>query len=47
MNKYPIGPTIKMKFNFEFDFDEENEIENFRVKIVIPQVEEDGIQFSI
>lgn len=47
MNKFPIGPTIKVKFNFHFEFDEENEIENYKVKIFIPQVEEDGIQFSI
>lgn len=47
MNKFPIGPTIKVKFNFHFDFDDEDEIENYKVSIIIPQVEEEGIQFSI
>ena len=47
MNKFPIGPTIKVKFNFHFDFDDEDEIENYKVNIIIPQVEEEGIQYSI
>ena len=40
MNKYPIGPSVKLKFNFNLKFDEDDELEFYEFKIHIPLSDE-------
>ena len=47
MNKYPVGPTLKIKFDFNMSFDNEGEFESYSLKLDFPVKIDDEIEFSI
>jgi len=36
MNKYPIGPSVKIKFDFKLEYDLEGELENYKLSLRFP-----------